>query len=125
MRLNVTAATRRTAILKLMIELRFLRVGLRLRIADIMRAWNRTGLRGDDLSAALNESLAAGILDFSGTGPEASVALTSAGASWIDSPEAKSEIAAQRPILDAALQRHRAGSDNQKAAWYERRSSFA
>jgi hypothetical protein len=125
MYLNVTAATRRTALLKLMIELRCLRVGVRLKVTQLMGAWSRTGLRASDLSDALNESLEAGVLDFSATGADVSVALTFAGASWIDSADGKREIAAERPTLEAAQQRHLNNGDGRKADWLERRMRAA
>lgn len=107
--------------IKLLVDLRFLRVGAQLKITELMRAWNGTGLRTDDLSEGLNESLEAGILDFAGSGAGASVSLTAAGASWIDSAEGKNEIAAQRPILEAAQQRRLRGAVEQRPPTFDRR----
>lgn len=125
MRLNVSAATRRTALLKLMIDLRSLRIGVRLPVVELMSVWNTTGLRGDDLSAGLNECLEAGILDFAVAGADPSVALTAAGASWLDSLEARGEIAAQRPVLESAQQRRRESVGVPRIDLYERRLNAA
>lgn len=105
MNLTVTPATRRTAIFKIMADLRFLRVGARLRVTDLMTAWITIGLRGDDLATGLNESFADGILEFAGDGKEATVSLTQVGKVWLESAEAKIDISAQRDTLTVAHER--------------------
>ncbi|MBL6751512.1 MAG: hypothetical protein ISP90_13370 [Nevskia sp.] len=106
MPLTVTAAARRMAILKLMAELGYLEAGARMKLTDLMAAWTRVGLRADDLSTGLNESLEDGILEFSAEAVDSAVWLTPAGKAWKPDPECRdADGRTAEQVLQAALQR--------------------
>lgn len=112
MPLTVTAAARRIAILRLMAELGGKKAGARVKLTDLMAAWTRVGLRGDDLSVGLNESLADGILEFGADAQNSAVWLTPAGTAWKHDAGARDvEGRTAEQILQLALQRSSAATD--------------
>lgn len=93
MTLNITALTRKVAILDLFRQCRADRPGAPVLLTVLMAAWTQSGLRGDDLSNGLNEMLEDGSVGLNSDPKNPSVALTEAGRAWIDEldPQTKME----------------------------------
>jgi hypothetical protein len=123
MNLTVTASTRRTAILSALADLCFFKVGERLRVTELMSAWMRIPLRGDDLSTGLNECFFDGILDFAVENRESTVSLTHGGKAWIDSAHGRNEFATQMRVLAAAQRRRSVAEEYQAPFFRDRRLS--
>jgi hypothetical protein len=121
--LEVSPATRRTAILKVMADLGYLQVEAHLALPALMASWNTVGLRADDLAAGLNECLADGILKFSGGAHDSALWLSRDGKAWIDSAHAADEIARQKQILQAAQRRRVAQAGDHAVFFLDRRKS--
>jgi hypothetical protein len=128
MTLSVNAATRRTAIFKIMAELGAMQVGTRLRLTELMAGWTRVGLRADDLSTGLNESFADGTLEFAFDAQESAIWLTAAGKAWAEQAQAERDAstgdgANPEQVLQAAQQRGEASGDKPPTYIRDRRKS--
>lgn len=106
MNLEITALTRKTAIMEIVRQCRAGEVGSPVLLTVLMVAWTQLGLRDSDLSTGLNEMLDDGSLVLDQDQQNPSVALTAAGKAWADGvgvdPRARAE---QERILRAARQR--------------------
>ena len=106
MNLEITALTRKTAILEIVRQCHADKVGAPVLLTVLMVAWAQTGLRDSDLSNGLNELLDDGSLALDQDPQNPSVALTAAGKTWLEGegvdPRERLE---QERILRAARQR--------------------
>jgi hypothetical protein len=106
MNLEITALTRKTAILEIVRQCHADQVGAPVLLTVLMVAWAQTGLRDSDLSTGLNELLDDGSFSLNQDPHNPSVALTAAGKAWIEGvgvdPRERLE---QERILRAARQR--------------------
>jgi hypothetical protein len=106
MNLEITALTRKTAILEIVRQCHADKVGAPVLLTVLMVAWAQTGLRDGDLSNGLNELLDDGSLTLDQDPQNPSVALTAAGKTWLEGegidPRERLE---QERILRAARQR--------------------
>lgn len=121
--LAITAATWRVAMLSVMADRGTLDVGTQLTLVELMAAWGISGLRADDMSAALNESLTDRIIEFHGNGIKSFVTLTAAGYEWLRSAWASGEFMKQRRILDFIRDRPRTAGLAEPPHFRDRRVS--
>jgi hypothetical protein len=104
MSLNITALTRKVAITDLFRQCHADRPGAPVLLTVLMVAWTQNGLRGEDLSAGLNEMLEDGSLILNPDPKNPSVALSPAGRAWVEQldPQVKLE---QERMLRSVRQR--------------------
>jgi hypothetical protein len=106
MSLEITALTRKTAIMEIIRQCHADKVGSPVLLTVMMVAWTQLGLRDNDLSNGLNEMLDEGSLALDTDPHNPAVALTEAGKAWLDGigvdPRAKLE---QERILRTVRQR--------------------
>lgn len=84
MNLEITALTRKTAVMEIVRQCRADQVGSPVLLTVLMVAWTQLGLRENDLSTGLNEMLDDGSLSLNQDHQNPSVALTDAGKAWLD-----------------------------------------
>lgn len=106
MNLEITALTRKTAIMEIVRQCHADQVGAPVLLTVLMVAWSQQGLRDSDLSTGLNEMLDDGSFSLNQDPQNPSVALTAAGKAWLDGagvdPRERLE---QERILRAVRQR--------------------
>jgi hypothetical protein len=106
MNLEITALTRKTAIMEIVRQCRAGEVGSPVLLTVLMVAWTQLGLRDNDLSTGLNEMLDDGSLALDQDHNNPSVALTAAGKAWLDGTGVDPRLRAeQERILRTVRQR--------------------
>lgn len=82
--LQITALTRKTAIIEIFRNHWADEVGTRLSLVELIAAWKEVGLRADDLAAGLNEMLEDGSLQLHPNHYKPAVTLTQSGKDWLN-----------------------------------------
>lgn len=104
MNLEITALTRKTAIMEIVRQCHADKVGSPVLLTVLMVAWAQLGLRDSDLSTGLNEMLDDGSLALNQDHQNPSVALTAAGKAWAESIDPRVRMEQER-ILRTVQQR--------------------
>src|ERR1700757_3615782 len=84
MNIDITALTRKTAIIELFRQCHADQEGASVLLTVLMVAWTDLGLRADDLSTGLNEMLEEGTLSLNADAKNPAVVLSPSGKAWLD-----------------------------------------
>jgi uncharacterized protein (TIGR03382 family) len=104
MSLEITALTRKTAIVDIFRQCGAGTPGSPVLLTVLMVAWSQLGLRNDDLSTGLNEMLEDGSLSLDADPRNPAVALTENGLNWVRTLDPKVRLDQER-ILRSVQQR--------------------